>query len=60
MMGDCDTCPRSETCEYFEVGEICFEVSDRKDNWFAEMEEAEKRKEYEEWVESLGKVENND
>ena len=32
MTGDCDTCPRSETCEHFEVGEICFEVSDREGN----------------------------
>ena len=32
MMGDCDTCPRSETCKHFEPGEICFEVSDREEN----------------------------
>lgn len=36
------------------------EPMENKDNWFTEMEEAEKRKEQEEWIESLEKGENNE
>ena len=44
-----------------ELEEIKAEAEEQnEDNWFAEMEEAEKRYEHEKWVESFDKGENNE